>query len=85
MATPHKEPLFLISFIRKNSWQQPKYLTECEARLTKRAQRAANLFRVVETENGEIHFAIGALLVEVGQVAEIVYLAVFNNKNGVGQ
>ena len=43
-----------------------------------------SLFGVVEAEDGEVYFAVDAVLVEVGQVAEVVSLAVFNHEDGVG-
>ena len=38
----------------------------------------------VEAEDGEVHLAVGALLEEVGQVTEIVGLAVLDDEDGVG-
>ena len=44
----------------------------------------ASLFGVVEAEDGEVYFAVDAVLIEVGQVAEVVSLAVLNHEDGVG-
>ena len=43
-----------------------------------------SLFGVVEAEDGEVYFAVDAVLIEVGQVAEDVSLAVLNHEDGVG-